>query len=136
MGVEILRRKEERLVRECQDKENRIEGLERKVVLYQENAQGWTQRVWVVEERSRQTKELLVARSAELAEAQAFLSTTDNLSGEEAGIVRDLNENMYQVAADLTEEWEKFESLHSTGPMGVDPTSQPCTPPTTRIRWV
>ena len=57
------------------------------------------------------TKELLAARSIELSGAQSFLSTKDRLSEAEVlGIVRDLNENIFQLAAKLTEEWEKYKS--------------------------
>lgn len=62
-----------------------------------------------MEDELARTKELLAARSTELSGAQAFLSTTDGLSESEVlGIVRDLNENIFQVAAALTEEWEKY----------------------------
>ena len=59
-----------------------------------------------------QTKELLAVRSTELAGAQSFLSTKDRISESEVlDIVRDLNENIFQVAANLTEEWEKLRSV-------------------------
>ena len=92
---------------------------------YKEDAQRQTQRIRVTEERLKQTEELLATRSAELSEAQAFLSTTDRLSEVEVlGIVRSLNENIYQVAVNLTEEWEKLESQPVTSRMDIDVTSR------------
>lgn len=62
-------------------------------------------------DRLTRTEELLAVKSAELTVAQSFLSTTDHLSEAEVlGIVRDLNENVFQVAANLAEEWEKLGS--------------------------
>ena len=57
------------------------------------------------------TNELSTARSAELAKAQTFLSTTDRISEAEVlGIVRDLNENIIQLAANLADEWGRIRS--------------------------
>jgi hypothetical protein len=68
-----------------------------------------------VEDELARAKELLSARTKELSGAQSFLSTTDRLSEAEVlGIVRDLNENVFQVAANLTEEWEKLALAGST----------------------
>ena len=73
------------------------------------------QRILVMEDELARTKELLSARSTELSGAQSFLSTTDNLSEAEVlGIVRDLNENIFQVATNLGEEWEKLASSQSS----------------------
>jgi len=67
-------------------------------------------------DRLAQTEELLAVRSAELAVAQSFLWTTDGLSEAEVlDIVRDLNENIFQVAANLTEEWEKLGPSRANG---------------------
>ena len=67
------------------------------------------QRIREIADELARTKELLAARTTELSGAQSFLSTTDRLSEAEVlGIVRDLNENIFQVAANLTEEWEKL----------------------------
>ena len=77
-----------------------------------------------MQERLRQTEELLEARAAELSGAQTFLSTADRLSEMEVlSIVRDLNENIYQVTVSLTEGWEKLESSQATGRIELDPTS-------------
>jgi len=55
-------------------------------------------------------------RSAELSAAQSFLSTTGRLSETEVvEIARDLNENIFQVAANLTEEWERLGSSQHGG---------------------
>ena len=124
-----LIREKEQAVRECERRGNRIEELEYKVGYYQEDMQRQSKHTRAMEERLKQTQELLETRSAELTGAQAFLSTSDSQSEEEVlGIVRDLNENIYQVAVDLTEEWEKLESPHTTSLTtagGVDPTPRP-----------
>ena len=128
-----LRREEEKLTKDCERKGNRIATLEHEIGQmrhsYQEDAQRRTQQIRAVEERLKLTEELLATRSAELSGAHAFLSTTDRLSEVEVlSIVRDLNENIYQVAVHLTEEWEKLESSQATNQMDVDPTSQPRVP--------
>ena len=77
--------------------------------IYKETTESQAQRIQVLEDELAQTKELLAARTTELSGAQSFLSTTDRISEAEVlGIVRDLNENIFQVAANLTEEWEKY----------------------------
>jgi len=58
----------------------------------------------------------LAIRSTELAGARSFLSTTDPISETDVlGIVRDLNENIFQIAANLTEEWEKLGPSQASG---------------------
>ena len=82
-----------------------------------------------MQERLKRTEELLEARTAELSEAQTFLSMADRLSEMEVlGIVRDLNENIFQLAVGLTEERDKLEPLQANGPIEVDLTSQPRDP--------
>ena len=77
--------------------------------IHQEASKEWNQRIRAMEQDLTRTKELLAARSTELSGAQSFLSTADRLSESEVlGLVRDLNENIFQVAANLTDEWEKF----------------------------
>jgi hypothetical protein len=72
------------------------------------------QRIQTLEVELTRTKELLDARSKELSGAQSFLSTTDRKSEADVlGIVRALNENIFQVAANLTEEWENLRSSQS-----------------------
>ena len=69
-----------------------------------------------ITERLKQSEELSAARSAELSGTHAFLSTTDRLSEVEVlEVVRDLNENIFQVAVRLTDEWGKLESSRPTG---------------------
>ena len=69
------------------------------------------QRIQKLEGELARTNELLAARSKELSAAQPFLSTTDRKSEADVlGIVRSLNENIFQIAANLTEEWEKLRS--------------------------
>jgi len=134
-GAEMvkLRGEEEALVKECEHKRSRVAELESEIGQmrghHREDAQRRTQHIQATEERLRRTEELLATRSAELTGAQAFLSTTDHLSEAEVlGIVRDLNENIYQVAVKLTEEWENLESPLATSRMEVDPASQPSVP--------
>lgn len=81
------------------------------------------------EESLKQTEKLLATRSAELSGAQTFLSTTDRLSeGEVLGIVRDLNENIYQVAVNLSDEWEKLGTSQTIKGTIVDSASRPRNP--------
>ena len=74
-----------------------------------ETVESQAQRTRALEDELARTKELLAARTTGLAGTQFLLSTTDRPSeGEVLGIVRNLNENIFQVAANLTEEWEKY----------------------------
>jgi len=129
-GVEMARLREEResLIMNCKHQGDRIAELEHEVGWvrgrHQEDVQRQTQYIRVVEEQLKQTEELLATRSTELSGVQAFLSTTDRLSEAEVlNIVRDLNENIYQVATTLTEEWEKLESPQATVRTDADPAS-------------
>ena len=125
----IERLKSTDVIKGYEDRGNRIKELEHELGFYQEDARRRAQHMLAMEERLERTEALLATRSVELAGAQAFLSTTDRLSEEEVlGIVRDLNENIYQIAVDLTEEWEKLEPSTTTTPMDVDSTSRPCAP--------
>ena len=115
-----LRSSKEKYARGCRDARERIAKLDHEfgevcrdheVALKKRD-----RRMRAIEDELAQTKELLAARSTELSGAQSFLSTTDRLSEAEVlGIVRDLNENIFQVAANITEEWEK---LGPTRPRG------------------
>lgn len=79
--------------------------------MHKETSKDWDQQIRAVGEELTQTKELLIAKSTELSGVQPFLSTTDRLSEADVlGIARDLNEHIFQVAANLTEEWEKLKS--------------------------
>jgi len=133
VGVVGLRGGDEKLARKVKRKEDRVVELEHEIGQmrgsYQEDVQRRAQHILAVEERLKQTEELLATRSAELSVAQAFLSTTDRLSEAEVlSIVRDMNENIYQIAVNLTEEWEKLESSQVIGPMDIDPASQSSVP--------
>ncbi|KAF9650934.1 hypothetical protein BDM02DRAFT_1001325 [Thelephora ganbajun] len=112
---EILRLKswKERYAKKYRGAKERIVELEREVRkisrAHQETLGKQDQRIQTMADRLTRTEELLAVRSAELAGAQPFLSMTDDLSEAEVlGTVRDLNENVFQVAANLTEEWEKL----------------------------
>ena len=78
-----------------------------------------------MQERLKRTEELLATRSAELSGEQAFLPITDHLPEPEVlGIVRELNENIYQVAGGLTEGWIKMGSSKPPDNVELDLTSQ------------
>jgi len=126
-------RLKEGLLGRCKRRDDQIRGLEHKIeamrISHRADMEGKIKDIQEVEERLKQTEGLLEARSEELSGTQTFLSTSDRLSEVEVlGIVRDLNENVYQVAVKLTEEWEKLESSKATGRMDVDPTSKPRAP--------
>ena len=123
---------EGQIMNERDDKEDRIVKLELDIAKmrreHQEALEEQTRQTRAAEERLKQTKDLLATKSAELSGARAFLSATDRLSEVEVlSIVRDLNENIYQVAVNLTDEWEKSRS-QGTSRMDVDPSSQPWAP--------
>jgi len=85
--------------------------------------------IQLLEKRLEETEELLNARTEELSGTETFLSTKDRLSEEEVlGIVRNLNETIYQVAVRLTDKWEKVHPPPATSQMEVDPTPQPRVP--------
>jgi hypothetical protein len=120
--VEIiqLKRRRARDAQKYREAEERIVELEHEIwkasEAHQETLKKQEQRFQEMAGRLTRTEELLAARSAELAGAQSFLSTNDRLSEAEVlDIVRDLNENIFQVAANLTEEWEKLGSSRASG---------------------
>ena len=136
--VARLRRGEEELMKEYERREQQVAELKHEIgqmrSVHREDVQRRTQDTQATEERLRRTEELLATRSAELAGAQAFLSTTDQLSEAEVlGIVRDLNENIYQAAVKLTEEWETLESSQGISSTDIDPASQPHVPALVRL---
>ena len=115
-----LRTREERYVNEYKRAKERIVELEHEIEkvseAYQETLETQDQRIQAMTDLLTRTEELLATRSTELAGTQSLLPTTNRLSEAEVlGIVRDLNENVFQVAANLTEEWEKLESSQSSG---------------------
>ena len=103
----------ERYTKKYRGVKGRVAELEREIgkvsEAHQEILEKQDQRTRAMADRLARTEELLATRSEELAVAQSFLSTTDRVSEAEVlDIVRDLNENVFQVAANLTEEWEKL----------------------------
>ena len=121
------------MAREFKRRGERIARLESELGMmrghYEGVVKGQAQEIQAMGGWLRRTEELLATRSAELSGTQTFLSTTDRLSEAEVlGIVRDLNENIYQVAVNLTERWVRLESSQATSQMNVDPTSQPQVP--------
>ena len=82
--------------------------LEKVSRAHQESLEQRNKRVQAMEDELTRAKELLAARSTELSVAQSFLSTADRLSeAEVSNIVRNLNRNINQVAASLTEQWKR-----------------------------
>jgi len=118
----------DKAVMDCKCEEDRFERLESEISAPYEQRR--TRHIREREERLKQTEKLLETRSAELSGAQTFLSTTDCLSEVEVlGIVRDLNENIYQVAVNLTDEWEKLELSQTVGEITTNDTiSRPRNP--------
>jgi len=128
-----MARLREKMMERCERRDGRIKKLERKIeemrVYHRGDMEGQAKYTQAMEERLKQTEGLLAARSAELSGTHTFLSTTDRLSEVDVlSIVRELNENIYQIAVKLTEEWEKLEPSQVTGRMDVDPTSRPSAP--------
>jgi len=114
-----LRVRKERYEQKYKEAKERIAELEHHIdkasKTHQEALKQRDQHIRAVTDQLTRAEELLAMRSAELSAAQSFLSTTDRLSETEVlGIVRDLNENIFQVAANLTEEWEKLGDSGST----------------------
>ena len=129
--VEIakLRDAEEKLRGKIERREDRISELDHELdktrKSWQESDKVHARQAQGMQERLKRTEELLATRSAELSGAQAFLSTADRLSEMEVlGIVRELNENIFQVAASLTEGWMKLESSKPPDKIELDLTSQ------------
>jgi len=113
-----LRENEKELIGECRRKGDRITKLEQEMEAQAREAPS-------MQEQLKQVKELLEARTAELSGAQTFLSKVDRLSEMEVlGIVRDLNENIFQLAVGLTDAWGKLESSQATGRIKLDLTSK------------
>lgn len=109
----------ERYTRKYKVVKERVAELEREIgkvsAVHQETLKKQDQHTRAMVDRLARTEELLATRSAELAVAQSFLSTADRLSEAEVlDIVRDLNENIFQVAANLGEEWEKLGSQRAS----------------------
>jgi len=124
--VEVLRLRDwkERYTEKYREAKERIAELEHDLgkvsKAHQETLEKQDERIQSMADHLTRTEELLATRTAELAGAQHFLSTTDRLSEADVlSIVRDLNENIFQVAANLTEEWEKLESPR-TGRSAID----------------
>ena len=121
LKVEVfqLRDWKERYTRKYTAAKERIAGLEARIEdisrTHRDTLKKRDQHMRALEDELARTKELLAARSTELSGAQPFLSTTDCISEAEVlGIVRDLNENIFQVAAKLSEAWEKYEPSKSS----------------------
>ena len=108
-----LRISKNKYARKYEVAKKRIAGLEDKVMkasrVHQQNLERQDKHIQAIEDELARAQELLSARTKELSGAQSFLSTTDRLpEAEVLGIVRDLNENIFQVATNLAEQWEKL----------------------------
>ena len=128
--IRRLRAEEEKLIGKCKRRDDWIAQLENENAelssSFREATEAQARQARLMQERLKQTEELLEVRTARLSEAQTFLSTEDHLSEMEVlSIVRDLNENILQLAASLTAAWERLRPSQATGPIKVDLTSQP-----------
>ena len=133
----VIQRLEKKLIGECGNRDDRIAKLEQENArLEQENAklhgslkeavEAQTRQAQSMQEWSKQTQELLDARTARLSGAQTSLSTTNRISEMEVlSIVQSLNENILQLAASLTDAWERLGPSPATGRIEVNLTSQP-----------
>ena len=86
----------------------------------EDTAEAQARQVRGTQERLKLTE----VRTAELSKAPALLSTEDHLSEVDVlSIVRDLNENIFQVAITLTGAWGKLESSQATGRLVTSPST-------------
>lgn len=111
--IHVLRTSKEKYARKYEAAKKRIAGLEDTVRkasrIHQQNLERQDKHIQAIEDELALAQDLLSARTKELSGAQSFLSTTDRLSEAEVlCIVRDLNENIFQVTTNLAEEWEKL----------------------------
>lgn len=113
--ISRLRVSKERYEEAYEAAKERIAGLEgqieeltttHKVALEQQN-----RRIEAVEDQLRRTKESPATKPTEHTRSKSLLSSPNRVSEAEVlGVVHDLNEHVFQVAAGLTEEWEEFSS--------------------------
>ena len=113
--ISRLREAEEKLKRKLERRENKISELDRDLEKarssWQEAEKVRVQQTQGMQEQLKRIEELLTTKPAELSGEQAFLPSADRLSEMEVlCIVRELNENIYQVAASLIEGWMKMKS--------------------------
>lgn len=132
--ISKLKGSKERYAKAYRTAKERITELEHEIEersrAYQEALEKQNRHIRAMEDQLRRTKELSVAESAR---AKSILSPPGRASEAEVfGIVRDLNENVFQVAANLTEEWEKFSSSRTDRftitEEDIDTFSQSCGP--------
>jgi hypothetical protein len=89
-----------------------IEGISK---TNKETLEKQNQRIREMEDQLRQTNKLSTANSTKNPRAKSLSSPPNHISDTELlEIVRDLNENVFQVAATLAEEWEKLSSESRT----------------------
>jgi hypothetical protein len=89
-----------------------IEGISK---TNKETLEKQNQRIREMEDQLRRTKKLSTANSTKNTREKSLSSPPNHISDTELlVIVRDLNENVFQVAANLAEEWEKLSSESRT----------------------
>lgn len=82
---------------------------------HKETLEKQDQRIRAMEDQLRRTEELST-KSTKYTEAKPFLSPSNRIAEAEVlGIVHDLNENVFQLAANLTDELEQFSSSRAGG---------------------
>ena len=131
--ISRLREAEDKLKRKLERREKKISemdhDLEKARNSWQEAEKVRVRQAQGMQEQLKRIEESLKKRPAELSGEQAFLPVSDRLSEMEVlGIVRELNENIYQVAAGLTEGWMKMESSKPPDKVKLDLTSQGAPP--------
>lgn len=111
-----LRSSKKRYERKYKGAKERVAELEHKIgkvsKAHEETLEKVDKRIQAMEYELATAKELLAARSTELSAAKSFLSIPDPLSEADVlDMVRDLNTNIINVAASLTEKWKNSRSL-------------------------
>jgi hypothetical protein len=116
-AAEILRLKgsEERYAMGNRTAKERIAELEKKIEEISRTHEGTLERqnkrIQAMEDQLRRTKELLTGNSTDDTRAESISSLPNQISDTELlAIVRDLNVNVFQVAATLAEQWEELSS--------------------------
>ena len=113
-----LKASKERYVKGYRTAKGRIDLLRDKIEeisrARRETSETLDQRVRTLEGELKHTKALLAMKSTDLSALEPFFRLTDGVAEDEVlFIVRDLNEHIFQVAANLTDGWEKLRSQSS-----------------------
>ena len=113
-----LRSSKEKYVRWYRTTKDRISELEKEIEAvsrtHEETLEKQNRLIHEMGDRLRRTRGLSTTELTEDTRGESSLSPPDRVSEVEAlAIVHDLNENVFQVAANLTEEWEELSSSPS-----------------------